>query len=95
MTKAMAGVLAAGAFVVGLLVWPAATGLGAITLDAGANHMAMAHMTSVDCPTRGEMSSEMMSGSSTGMTMSMPCSTEAGNAGADSHHLSPSPEVTP
>lgn len=91
MTKAMAGVLAAGAFVVGLLVWPAATGLGVITLDSDANHMAaMSHMTSADCPA----SAEMMAGSSTGMTMSMPCTTGAGESGPDSHHPSPSPEAT-
>lgn len=95
MTKAMAGVLAAGAFVVGLLVWPAATGLGVITLDSDANHMAaISHMSSADCPASAEMTAEMMAGSSTGMTMSMPCTTGAGESGPDSHHPSPSPEAT-
>ncbi len=92
MTKAMAGVFAAGAFVVGLLVWPAASGLGVITFDSGANHMAsMSSMTQADCPA----GAAMMSRSSTGMTMSMPCGPEASSPGPDSHHASPSPAVTP
>ena len=91
MTKAMAGALAAGAFVVGLLVWPASAGLGLTTITNSGTGMAMTHMSQADCP----MADGMMSGSAMGMAMSMPCTSGASDPAPDSHHPSPSPGVTP
>ena len=91
MTKAMAGALAAGAFVVGLLVWPASAGLGLTTITNSGTGMAMTHMSQADCP----MADGMMSGSAMGLVMSMPCMSGTRDPGPHSHHTSPSPDVTP
>lgn len=91
MTKAMAGALAAGAFVVGLLVWPASAGLGLTTITNTGTGMAMMNMSQADCP----MCDGMMSRSLMGLAMSMPCTSGTRDPGPDSHHASPSPDVTP
>lgn len=90
MTKAIAGALAAGAFVVGLLVWPASAGLGLTTITTSGTGMAMTHMSRADCP----MTDGMMTSSSMGMSMSMPCTSRTSDPGRDRHHASLSPEVT-